>query len=59
MRPARAGARCFGGAQRPVNEDVLTDEVGFCLFGSHHEPRLVRGLGSAIPNLQNKVEAYG
>ena len=46
MRPARAGARCFGGAQRPGNEDVFTDEVGFCLFGSHYEPRFVCGLGS-------------
>ncbi len=41
-----AGARCFGGAQRPGNEDVFTDEVGFCLFGSHSEPRFICGLGS-------------
>ena len=43
---ARAGARCFGGTQRPGNEHVLTDEVRFCLSGSNDEPRFICGCGS-------------
>jgi hypothetical protein len=42
-----------------ADEDLLTGKVGFCMLGSHHKPRFVCGLGTDIPNLQNKVEAYG
>jgi hypothetical protein len=38
---------------------VLTGKVEFCILGSHHKPRFVCGFGTDIPNLQNKVEAYG
>jgi hypothetical protein len=46
-------------ATTPPDEQVLTGKVGFCNLGSHHKPRFVCGLGSGIPDLQNKVEAYG
>ena len=41
-----------------ADEEVLTGKVGFCNLSSHHKPRFVCGLGTDIPNLQNKVEAY-
>ena len=50
--------RCFGGAQRPGDKDMSAGEVGSCVFGSHYKPRFICGLGTDIPNLQNKVEAY-